>query len=75
LCKGLLHPSLGHRSAPNAKPVRLCYLLPRYRGVEDSLAARLHCTETLDSALVRGFKAMRQWFTDVTAFAAETSQR
>jgi len=75
LCKGLLHPSLGHRSAPDAKPVRLCYLLPRYRGVEDSLAARLRCTETLDSALVRGFKAMRQWFTDVTAFAAETSQR
>jgi|JI6StandDraft_1071083.scaffolds.fasta_scaffold12147_2 hypothetical protein len=75
LCKGLLHPSLGHRSSPDAKPVRLCYLLPRYRGVEDSLAARLRCTETLDSALVRGFKAMRQWFTDVTAFAAETSQR
>jgi hypothetical protein len=75
LCKGLLHPSLGHRSAPDAKLVRLCYLLPRYRGVEDSLAARLRCTETLDSALVRGFKAMRQWFTDVTAFAAETSQR
>ena len=75
LCKGILHPSLGHRSAPDAKPVRLCYLLPRYRGVEDSLAARLRCTETLDSALVRGFKAIRQWFTDVTAFAAETAQR
>ena len=75
LCKGLLHPSLGHRSVPDAKLVRICYLLPRYRGVEDSLAARLRCTETLDSALVRGFNAMRQWFRDVTAFAAETTQR
>jgi hypothetical protein len=75
LCKGILHPSLGHRRAPDVKPVRLCYLLPRYRGVEDSLAARLRCSETLDSALVRGFKAMRQWFTDVTAFAADTSPR
>lgn len=75
LCKGLLHPSLGHRSTPGAKPVRICYLLPRYRGVEDSLAARLRCAETLDSALVRGFKAIRQWFTDLTAFAAEPVQR
>ncbi len=75
LCKGILHPSLGHRSAPDAKPRRLCYLLPRYRGLEDSLAARLRCTETLDSALVRGFKAIRQWFVDVTTFAAEPTQR
>lgn len=70
LCKGLLHPSLGHRSTPDAKPRRLCYLLPRYRGVEESISARLRCTETLDSALIRGFKAVRQWFSDVTSSAS-----
>lgn len=70
LCKGLLHPSLGQRGAPDVRLKRLCYLLPRYRGAEDSIAARLRCTETLDSALIRGFKAVRQWFADLTSSAS-----
>ena len=70
LCKGLLHPSLSQRGAPDVRLKRLCYLLPRYRGAEDSIAARLRCTETLDSALMRGFKAVRQWFSEVTSTAS-----
>ncbi|MES2598737.1 MAG: hypothetical protein V4662_25615 [Verrucomicrobiota bacterium] len=69
LCKGLLYPSLGQRNASDLKLRRLCLLLPRYRGIEHSIAARLRCTETLDSALVRGFKAVRQWFSEVTSAA------
>lgn len=69
LCKGLLYPSLGQRSTPDSKLRRICLLLPRYRGLEHSIAARLKCTETLDSALVRGFKAVRQWFGEVISAA------
>ncbi|GEP44865.1 hypothetical protein [Brevifollis gellanilyticus] len=75
MCKGLLYPSLGQRHTPDSKVRRLCLLLPRYRGVELSIATRLRCTETLDSALVRGFKAARQWFIDVTSSAAGTESK
>jgi hypothetical protein len=73
LGKGILHPSLLHRSTEGDKNQRLCYLLPRYRGIEESLAARLGGAEIQDSALIRGFKAMRQWLSDLVRLPGEST--
>jgi len=71
LCKGVLHPGLLHRDAPDAAEktrLRGCLiLLPRYRGLEESIAARHGCQEIVDSALLRGFKAVRHWFVEMLA--------
>ncbi|MDZ4286490.1 MAG: hypothetical protein U0984_00950 [Prosthecobacter sp.] len=61
LCKGLLHPTVAHRPQADARPRGTIILLPRYRRVEETIATLFGCQEVLDSALMRGFKAMRQW--------------
>lgn len=61
LCKGLLHPTVSHRPQADARPRGTIILLPRYRRVEETIATRFGCQEVLDSALMRGFKAMRHW--------------
>ncbi len=68
VCKGLLHPSVAHRETDEARPQSTLILLPRYRRIEESIAARFGCQEVIDSALMRGFKAMRQWLTDILSF-------
>lgn len=70
LCQGLLHPSLSRRTSPDGSLERLCYLLPRYRGNEHSLAARMRCAEMQESAILRGFKAVRQWLSKPNSFEA-----
>jgi hypothetical protein len=65
VCKGLLHPSVAHRVSQEASPRGMLILLPRYRRVEESIATRFGCQEVIDSALMRGFKAMRQWLIDI----------
>lgn len=66
ICKGLIHPSLSQRdAAPSASIRSALILLPRYRGVEDAIARRFGCQEVVDGALLRGFKAMRQWLVDM----------
>lgn len=65
LCKGLLHPSVAHRESVESRPRSTLILLPRYRRVEESIAARFGCQEVIDSALMRGFKAMRRWLIDI----------
>lgn len=65
LCKGLLHPSVAHRESFESSPRSTLILLPRYRRVEESIAARFGCQEVIDSALMRGFKAMRRWLIDI----------
>ena len=44
-------------------PRHTIILLPRYRRLEETIATRFGCQEVMDSALMRGFKAMRQWLT------------
>lgn len=66
MCKGIVNPCLAaQRSEGNTRPRSLLVLLPRYRGVEEALAAHLGCREVIDNALVRGFRAAKQWFADV----------
>ncbi|MBK8035725.1 MAG: hypothetical protein IPK22_01110 [Verrucomicrobiaceae bacterium] len=65
MCKGLVNPCLAQRLEGNTRPRSLLVLLPRYRGVEEALAAHLGCREVIDNALVRGFRAAKQWFADV----------
>ena len=65
VCKGLLHPSVSHRETAESAPRSTLILLPRYRRVEESIATRYGCQEVIDSALMRGFKAMRQWLIDI----------
>ena len=65
MCKGLVNPSIAQRPDASSRPRSLLVLLPRYRGVEEALATHLGCREVIDNALVRGFRAAKQWFTDV----------
>lgn len=65
LCKGLVNPTVAQRVEGNSRPRSLLVLLPRYRGVEEALAAHLGCQEVIDHALIRGFRAVKQWFADV----------
>jgi len=62
LCKGLLHPTLAHRDKNAESATRSSLiLLPRYRRLEETIASRYGCQEVMDSTLLRGLKAMRQW--------------
>lgn len=65
LCRGLLHPSVAHRPDAQTRVRSSLILLPRYRRLEESIAARFGCQEIMDSALIRGFKAIRQWLVDM----------
>jgi hypothetical protein len=62
LCKGLLYSSLCERRGDDFRLRRTVILLPRYRRVEESIAAWTGCAEVLDSPLLKGFKAIRAWF-------------
>lgn len=66
LCKGVVSPTLAMREE-GMRPRGLVTLLPRYRGCEAALAEQFGVHEVLDNALVRGFKAARQWVGDVLA--------
>lgn len=66
ICKGVLHPSLAQRTVAESTSVRsTLILLPRYRRLEDTIARHFGCQEVVDGALLRGFKAMRQWLVDM----------
>lgn len=65
LCKGLLHPGIAHLEEEKRRGTLI--LLPRYRGVEEHIAARYGCQEVVDSALLRGFKAVRHWLVEMLA--------
>lgn len=65
LCKGLVNPSLAQRAEGNSRPRSLLMLLPRYRGVDEALAAHLGCQEVIDHALVRGFRAAKMWCAEI----------
>lgn len=70
LCKGLLHPGIAHREAD--KPRGSLILLPRYRGSEEEIAARFGCQEIVDSALLRGLKAVRHWLIEALSWGARS---
>jgi hypothetical protein len=66
ICKGVLHPSMAHRPDEASASLRsTLILLPRYRRLEDHIARHFGCQEVVDGALLRGFKAMRQWLVDM----------
>jgi len=59
--KGILSPSLVHRSDGAEDEVTLLIFLPRYRGHEESMAGHLKLHGTRDHAWARGFAAIRGW--------------
>lgn len=66
ICKGLIHPSFVQRDASPSTTLRsTLILLPRYRRVEELIARRYGCQEVMDGALLRGFKAVRQWLVEM----------
>ncbi|WP_395737268.1 hypothetical protein [Prosthecobacter sp.] len=66
ICKGVLHPSLSQRPAEAPASLRsTLILLPRYRRLEEHIARHFGCQQVVDGALLRGFKAMRQWLVDM----------
>jgi hypothetical protein len=75
VCKGLLHPSVSHRETEESSPRSTLILLPRYRRVEETIATRYGCQEVIDSALMRGFKAMRQWLIEVLSVGKNVIER
>jgi hypothetical protein len=62
VCRGLLYSSLCVRVADDLRLSRIAILRPRYRGVEEAMAARFGCGGVVDSPLMRGVKAVRAWF-------------
>lgn len=67
LRRGIVHPSLVHRSGmEGAESSRSALiLLPRYRSLEETIARRFGCQEVVDGTLLKGLKAIRQWLVGV----------
>ncbi|MCB1277718.1 hypothetical protein [Prosthecobacter sp.] len=64
--KGLLHPTVAHRAPDgNSGAQHSLILLPRYRRLEETIARSYGCQEVMDSTLLRGLKAMRQWLVNM----------
>ena len=64
ISKGIFFPSFLHSSG-DPEPYRLLVMfLPRYRTHEAAIATHLYISDVRDSSLKKGFKAIRQWFTD-----------
>ncbi len=61
LAKGLLSPALFHRPSGGGDETKLLLFLPRYRGWEEDMAGHLKAAGVRDTALSRGFGAVRGW--------------
>lgn len=75
LCKGVLHPTLANRSESEGPLAHSVILLPRYRNLEEAVAKRFGCQEVTDSTLLRGLKAVRQWFVDMLSIGRTLVQQ
>lgn len=62
VCRGILHPSLAHKGDETTRHRMAVILMPRYRRLEEKVAGHLGGTEIVDSPLLRGVKAVREWF-------------
>ena len=65
MCRGMVHPSVAHRPDADTRLRSSIILLPRYRKLEESIATKFGWQEITDSALLRGFKAIRQWLVEM----------
>ena len=65
LSKGLLCPDLLHCEDGGTTARTLLMLLPRYSSQEDLIAERLSLTEVRDGGVLKGFKAIRNWFAEI----------
>ncbi|HEV7405625.1 MAG TPA: hypothetical protein VGO11_21960 [Chthoniobacteraceae bacterium] len=64
VAKGVLFPSLLHATEAGERRAILVMFLPRYRSHEQTIAAHFEIAEIVDSPLLKGFRAIRAWFTD-----------
>ncbi|HSJ02951.1 MAG: hypothetical protein ACAI34_03020 [Verrucomicrobium sp.] len=68
LAQGLLYPSLTRDDHQTGRPRTSFVLLPRYRDFSEAISARFGITKVMDSTLLRGFKAMRNWLVEALSF-------
>lgn len=66
--KGALFPSLLHSGESAGSYARILVFLPRYRRHEGAIASHLQA-DVRDGSLAKGFKAVRQWFTEIFSSA------
>ncbi len=63
--KGLLSPSMSLREEGQDEARKVLLFLPRYRGREEHIVEALELNGVRDHALLRGFKAAREWLCDI----------
>lgn len=64
ISKGLYFPSLLHSPEPSIAFTRIILFLPRYRGHELAIAEHFAITDIRDSALNKGYRAVRTWLAE-----------
>jgi hypothetical protein len=67
LAQGLIYPSLT-REDGSGKTRTSFVLLPRYRDSVERITQHFGITKVMDSTLLRGFKAMRNWLVEALSF-------
>jgi hypothetical protein len=72
VAKGVLFPSLLHAAESGRRRAILVMFLPRYRSHEQTIAAHFEITEIVDSPLLKGFRAIRSWFSEVLSLGRKS---
>jgi hypothetical protein len=62
----MLFPSLLQAGGALQKRAMLVVFLPRYRSHEETIAAHFEIAEIVDSPLMKGFRAVRDWLRAMT---------
>jgi hypothetical protein len=65
IARGVLFPSLLQAGGALNRRAILVVFLPRYRSHEETIAAHFEIAEVVDSPLMKGFRAVRDWLRGV----------
>jgi len=75
LGKGVLYPTLLRSDKQNTSNVKLVMFLPRYRSHEHRIAEHYGITSIHDSALTKGFKAVKAWMKELISSSSQKIER
>jgi hypothetical protein len=73
VAKGVLFPSLLHATEAGERRAILVMFLPRYRSHEQTIAAHFEIAEIVDSPLLKGFRAMRSWLSEMLGLGRKSN--